>query len=41
MRKTILLAAIIGTSALSSAAFARPMTETDLVTMKRISGATV
>jgi dipeptidyl aminopeptidase/acylaminoacyl peptidase len=40
MRKTILLAAIIGTSALSSAAFARPMTETDLVTMKRLSGAT-
>ena len=40
MRKTILLAAIIGTSALSSAAFARPMTETDLATMKRLSGAT-
>ncbi|WP_397577738.1 alpha/beta fold hydrolase [Sphingorhabdus sp.] len=40
MRKTILLAAIIGTFALSSAAFARPMTETDLVTMKRLSGAT-
>lgn len=40
MRKTILLAAIIGTSALSSAALARPMTETDLATMKRLSGAT-
>jgi dipeptidyl aminopeptidase/acylaminoacyl peptidase len=40
MKKTILLAAIIGTSALSSAAFARPMTETDLATMKRLSGAT-
>lgn len=40
MRKTILLAAIIGTSALSSAAFARTMTETDLATMKRLSGAT-
>lgn len=40
MRKTILLAAIIGTSALSSAAFARPITETDLATMKRLSGAT-
>jgi len=40
MRKTILIAAIIGTSALSSAAFARPMTETDLATMKRLSGAT-
>ena len=40
MRKTILLAAIIGTSALSSAAFARPMTETDLAIMKRLSGAT-
>jgi dipeptidyl aminopeptidase/acylaminoacyl peptidase len=40
MRKTIMLAAIIGTSALSSAAFARPMTETDLATMKRLSGAT-
>lgn len=35
-----MLAAIIGTSALSSAAFARPMTETDLATMKRLSGAT-
>ena len=40
MRNTILIAAIIGTSALSSAAFARPMTETDLATMKRLSGAT-
>ena len=40
MRKTIMLAAIIGTSVLSSAVFARPMTETDLATMKRLSGAT-
>jgi len=40
MTKTFLLAALVGTSALSSPAFARPMTETDLATMKRLSGAT-
>ena len=40
MKKTLLLAAIIGTSALSAPAFARPMTEIDLATMKRLSGAT-
>jgi len=39
MNKTLLLAAIIGTSALSVPAFSRPMTETDLATMKRLSGA--
>lgn len=38
MTKTFLLAALVGTSALSSPAFARPMTETDLATMKRLSG---
>jgi dipeptidyl aminopeptidase/acylaminoacyl peptidase len=37
MTKSLLLAALIGTSALSSAALARPMTETDLATMKRLS----
>jgi len=40
MTKTFLLAALVGTSALSVPAFARPMTETDLATMKRLSGAT-
>ncbi len=40
MTKTFLFAALVGTSALSSLAFARPMTETDLATMKRLSGAT-
>jgi len=40
MKKTLLLAALVGTSVLSSTAFARPMTETDLATMKRLSGAT-
>ena len=39
MTKTFLLAALIGTSSLSIPAFARPMTETDLATMKRLSGA--
>lgn len=40
MKKTLLFAALVGTSALSSPAFGRPMTETDLATMKRLSGAT-
>ena len=39
MKKTLLLAVMIGTSALSPAAFARPMTGTDLAMMKRLSGA--
>ena len=42
MKKTFLLAALLGTSAislggLSTDAVARPMTETDLVMMKRLS----
>ena len=37
MTKTFLLAALIGTSALSAPAFARSMTETDLATMKRLT----
>ncbi|MES2782152.1 MAG: S9 family peptidase [Pseudomonadota bacterium] len=42
MKKTLLLAALLGTSglslgALSTEAIARPMTETDLATMKRLS----
>jgi dipeptidyl aminopeptidase/acylaminoacyl peptidase len=40
MIKTFLLAALVGTSALSVPALARTMTETDLATMKRLSGAT-
>lgn len=45
MKKTILFAAVLGTSAISigthsNSAFARPMTETDLVMMKRLSAAT-
>lgn len=40
MKKSLLIAALIGASALSTPAFARPMTETDLATMKRLSGAT-
>jgi dipeptidyl aminopeptidase/acylaminoacyl peptidase len=40
MKKTFLIAALVGTSVLSSPAFARPMSETDLATMKRLSGAT-
>ncbi len=39
MTKTFLFAALVGTSALSVPAQARPMTETDLATMKRLSGA--
>jgi dipeptidyl aminopeptidase/acylaminoacyl peptidase len=39
MTKTFLIAALVGTSALSVPAQARPMTETDLATMKRLSGA--
>ncbi len=39
MTKTLLLAVLIGTSALSTNALARPMTGTDLATMKRLSGA--
>ena len=39
MKKTLLFAVLIGSSALSIPAFARPMTETDLATMKRLSGA--
>ena len=39
MTKTLLLAALIGTTALSTSAIARPMTGTDLATMKRLSGA--
>ncbi len=38
MKNALLLAALIGASALSTQAFARPMTETDLATMKRLSG---
>ncbi len=40
MIKTFLLAALVGTSALSVPALSRPMTETDLATLKRLSGAT-
>jgi dipeptidyl aminopeptidase/acylaminoacyl peptidase len=40
MTKTLLLAALIGTTALSVPAIARPMTETDLATMKRLSAVT-
>ncbi len=39
MIKSVLLAALVATSALSVPAFARPMTETDLATMKRLAGA--
>jgi dipeptidyl aminopeptidase/acylaminoacyl peptidase len=39
MTKKLLLAALIGASALSSNAIARPMNETDLATMKRLSAA--
>jgi dipeptidyl aminopeptidase/acylaminoacyl peptidase len=39
MTKKLLLAALIGASALSSNAIARPMNETDLSTMKRLSAA--
>ena len=39
MKKPLLIAALIGATALSAPAFARPMTETDLATMKRLSGA--
>jgi dipeptidyl aminopeptidase/acylaminoacyl peptidase len=37
MKTTLLLAAIVGTTALSTPALARPMTATDLATMKRLS----
>lgn len=40
MKKPLLIAALIGATALSAPAFARPMTETDLATMKRLSGLT-
>jgi dipeptidyl aminopeptidase/acylaminoacyl peptidase len=40
MIKFLLLAALVGTSALAVPALARPMTETDLATMKRLSAAT-
>ncbi len=39
MNKIFLLAALVGTSALAVPAIARPMTETDLATIKRLSGA--
>ena len=41
MKKTMLLAVMIGTSALSTPAFARPMTENDLTTLKRLSAPAV
>ena len=40
MTKTLMLAALFGATTLSTPAFARPMTETDLATMKRLSGPT-
>ncbi len=40
MTKSLLLAALFGATTLSAPAFARPMTETDLATMKRLSGPT-
>jgi len=40
MIKSLMLAALFGATALSVPALARPMTETDLATMKRLSGAT-
>jgi dipeptidyl aminopeptidase/acylaminoacyl peptidase len=40
MKKTLMLALLVGASTLSTNALARPMTETDMATMKRLSGAT-
>lgn len=40
MKKTLLLALLVGASTLSTNALARPMTETDMAIMKRLSGAT-
>nr|WP_315458757.1 S9 family peptidase [uncultured Sphingorhabdus sp.] len=37
MTRSLMLAALLGATALSAPAVARPMTETDLVTMKRLS----
>ncbi len=41
MKNALLLAVLIGTSSLSAPAFARPMTETDLATLKRLSAPAV